>query len=353
MPEDPTRRQLLGTAAALAATLALPVRADAAEAGTTLTLSSWLPPTHPIVTKVIVPWAEQVSQVTDGRVRVRVLASPLGSSLSHYELAEEGVADITYGLHSYRPSEQFILTRAVEFPFLANGARELSVAYWKIFREHLAQAAEHEGTHVLSLFTHGPGQIHSAQRPIRTVEELQGLKFRVPGGMVTDLAQMIGMNTLQKPTGELYELLLHGVADGLTITMEAMVSFNLYPLVKQTTTFPGGFYNLSWFFVMNEERWNRLSEEDRAAIDAISGEAFARRAGEVWDEADAAAIEIMSAAGHEFVEPGPDLLELVGDKAAVLEEEWVGEAAERGVDGKAVLAALRATTGVTTAQVSR
>jgi TRAP-type C4-dicarboxylate transport system substrate-binding protein len=104
---------------------------------------------------------------------------------------------------------------------------------------------------------------------------------------------------------------------------------------------------------MNEERWNRLSEEDRAAIDAISGEAFARRAGEVWDEADAAAIEIMSAAGHEFVEPGPDLLELVGDKAAVLEEEWVGEAAERGVDGKAVLAALRATTGVTTAQVSR
>lgn len=31
----------------------------------TLVMSSWLPPKHPVVTNVMVPWAEQVAEVTE------------------------------------------------------------------------------------------------------------------------------------------------------------------------------------------------------------------------------------------------------------------------------------------------
>jgi len=67
----------------------------------TLVMSSWLPPKHPIVTNVMEPWAEQVAEVTEGRVKVRMLAKPLGSPPSHFDLAADGIADITYGLHSF------------------------------------------------------------------------------------------------------------------------------------------------------------------------------------------------------------------------------------------------------------
>ena len=39
---------------------------------------------------------------------------------------------------------------------------------------------------------------------------------------------------------------------------------------------------------MNENTWNELSDEDKAAIDSVSGEALARMAGQAWDAADAA-----------------------------------------------------------------
>ena len=177
-----TRRLLLASACALALTAPLALSAEAV--GKTLNLSSWLPPTHPIVVNAIEPWAEQVAEVTDGRVEVRVLSSPLGAPPAHFDLARDGVADITYGLHGYTPG-RFVLSRAVEFPFLADSAEDLSVAYWNVYQDRLAAAGEHDGVHVLGLFTHGPGHLHNTRRPVTEVADLQGLKFRVPGGTIS------------------------------------------------------------------------------------------------------------------------------------------------------------------------
>ena len=68
----------------------------AAASADELVLSSWLPPKHPVVTGVIEPWAQQVADATEGRVTVRVLPKPLGPPPAHYDLAADGVADITY-----------------------------------------------------------------------------------------------------------------------------------------------------------------------------------------------------------------------------------------------------------------
>lgn len=67
--------------------------------------------------------------------------------------------------------------------------------------------------------------------------------------------------------------------DGVAFTFEAMTAFNLVNDIRYSMTVPGGIYNTTWFFVINEDRWNSLSEADRGAIDAISGEAFAERVG--------------------------------------------------------------------------
>ena len=108
----------------LAGSIAMPAIAD-----TELVLSSWLPPRHPIVVNAIKPWAKQVEEVTEGRVSVRVLGKPLGSPPAHFDMAKDGIADITYGLHSFSQDNRFDKSQVGQFSFLGDDAVSSSEAF--------------------------------------------------------------------------------------------------------------------------------------------------------------------------------------------------------------------------------
>lgn len=309
-------------------------------AETKLTLSSWLPPTHPLVSQMIVPWMEQVKEATEGRVTINMLAQGLGHPKAHYDIARDGLADITYSVHGYTPG-RFVMTKVVEFPFSGNSAEALSVAYWRIHQKYLSKANEHKGTQLLSVFTHGPGLIHNSKKTVSMVSDLDGMKMRVGGGVVNDVSKSLDIVALLKPASASYELLSHGVADGTLLPMESVTGFKIENLVKHTTVVPGGLYNISFFLVMNSPRFKALPQEDRDAIMSVSGEAFARFAGKAWDVADATALEVLKANGNEIVEASDAFINEIKQRTSALESEWVKEAEKRGVDGAAALAELR------------
>lgn len=325
---------------AVAAGMVFTVSAGMAQAETKLTLSSWLPPTHPVVTDMIVPWAEQVKAATEGRVSVNILAKGLGHPKVHYDIARDGLADITYSVHGYTPG-RFVMTKAVEFPFSGNSAEALSVAYWRIHEKYLSKADEHKETQLLSVFTHGPGLIHNSQKTVTRVEDMKGMKVRVGGGVVNDVASAVGAVPVLKPASQSYELLSHGVADGTLLPMESIVGFKIQDLVTHTTLVPNGLYNVSFFLVMNKDRFSSLSAEDQQAIMNVSGEAFAKMAGQAWDRADAAALEQLKARGNEVIVADEAFVADVKARTSNLEGEWIKEAMSRGVDGEAALAELR------------
>ena len=311
-----------------------------AYAETKLTLSSWLPPTHPVVKNMIVPWTEQVKEATEGRVTVNILAKGLGHPKVHYDIARDGLADITYSVHGYTPG-RFVMTKAVELPFGGDSAEALSVAYWRVHQKYLSKAREHKDTQLLSVFTHGPGLIHNSQKTVNNVSDLSGMKMRVGGGVVNDVASSLKAVPLLKPASQSYELLSHGVADGTLLPMESVMGFKIQDLVKHTTVVPGGLYNISFFLVMNRDRFRDISKEDQDAIMHVSGEAFAKMAGRAWDEADKAALSALKANGNEVIVADDAFIDSVKQRTATLEGEWIKEAKKRGVDGAAALNELR------------
>ncbi|MGC1505382.1 MAG: TRAP transporter substrate-binding protein [Sulfitobacter sp.] len=319
---------------------------SAAFADTTLALSSWLPPRHPIVANAIKPWADEVSEVTEGRVTVRVLAKPMGAPPAHYDMAADGIADITYGLHSFTTDDRFERSRIGQFSFLGDDAASGSTAFWNVYSGALDAQAEHEGVKLLGLFVHGPGVLHNSVRQINTGADIAGLKIRVPGGYISDLMSDLGAETLFMSSGEVFEKLSRGVIDGVTFTYEALTAFKLTDDIKYTMRVPGGLYNTTWFLVMNEGSWNGISEEDRAAIEAISGTAFAQRVGAAWNAADEAALVAINDAGIQTTDAPVELLETIKSAAAVHEKAWTVAVAEDGFDGAAALTELRAQTGV-------
>ncbi|MEE4120859.1 MAG: TRAP transporter substrate-binding protein [Paracoccaceae bacterium] len=333
--------KLLATAAVAAGTLATTAYAE-----TTLVMSSWLPPRHPIVVNAMKPWAREIADVTEGRVTVRVLAKPLGAPPAHYDMARDGVADITYGLHSFTTDDRFERSRIGQFSFIGDDAVSGSTAFWNVYTGMLDAEAEHEGVQVLGLFVHGPGVLHNNVRKIETVEDIEGLKIRTPGGYIADLMEDLGATTLFMSSGEVYEKLSRGVIDGVTFTYEALTAFNLTDDLKYTMRVPGGLYNTTWFLVMNGDKWAEISPEDQEAIMSISGEAFAARVGEAWNAADEAALEEIREAGIEIHDAPEPLLDDIKARAATYEQQWADMIEEDGFDGTAALEAMRGQTGV-------
>ncbi|MBK0326121.1 TRAP transporter substrate-binding protein [Rhodobacteraceae bacterium F11138] len=328
------------------AALGLTMTATAALTDTTLVMSSWLPPRHPIVVGALKPWAREISDVTDGRVSVRVLAKPMGPPPAHFDIAADGIADITYGLHSFTTDDRFARSRIGQFSFIGDDAVQASKAFWNVYTDQLGAQDEHEGVKLLGLFVHGPGVLHNNIRKIETVDDISGLKIRVPGGYVADLMEDLGATTLFMSSGEVYEKLSRGVIDGVTFTYEALTAFKLTDDLKYAMRVPGGIYNTTWFVVINEDKWNEISAEDQAAIEAISGEAFAERVGAAWNAADEKAIEKIKDAGIEIHDAPAPVVDAIKTAAAAHERAWSETITEDGFDGAAALESLRDQTGV-------
>ena len=330
-----SRRTLLAGAAALAF-------AGAANAETTLRMASWLPPSHPLVKDVMVPYAESIKEATGGRVTVQILDAPLGPPPAHYEFAVNGVADITYGVHGYTPG-RFKATQAAEVPFLGDSAEATSVAYWRTHEKLLSKADEHKDVKLLGVFTHGPGEIFTKGRDLSGENVMDGAKMRVGGGIVSEVAVALGATPVQAPASKAYELLSGGVADGILFPFESIGFFKLDGILDQGLTVPGGLYNTSFFTVMNSGKWDALSDEDKAAIDGVSGEALARLAGKAWDAADE-----VGKAGMEgkvtVTEASEAQMKLFEEKLAPVVDKAAATISETGIDGNEAIAMMRSET---------
>ena len=253
-------------------------------AETTLRMASWLPPQHPWVLDIMVPWIEKVKVATEGRVRIELLSAPIGPPPAHFNFAVKGIADITYGVHNYTTG-RFSSTQIAELPFLSNSSEVLSVAWQRIYERELLHLDEHKGTHLLGVFTHGPGQLWFNKK-YESLDNIKGLKVRIGGGIAQSSSKALGLVPLQAPVTKAYELLSGGVADGIQLPSESISFFKLDRIIKQGFIFDGGLYNVSMFLVMNKKKWNKLSQDEQKAINSVSGEALAKMAGKAWDKAD-------------------------------------------------------------------
>lgn len=331
--------QRIASVAALAS--AAVFASGAAQADTqTIRFSNWLPPAHYIVTEMLQPWAEQVEEVTEGRVKVEFI-NPLGKPQAHLDLVRNGVADMGFSVHSYTAS-RFPMIEFAELPFTTADGGINSVAYWRTYDKFMKEANEHRGVKLIGLWTSPATVIFTNQDEITGLEDLDGLKLRSPSPLFDTIGEAMGIVTVNAPASESYEMLSRGVIDGLYFQYDQIENFKLDSFIKSALAAPGGLGKSSQYLFMNERVWNGISEEDRAAIEAISGEMVARTFGEKWQEAEDNAIEKLKEAGLKtYLLEGEELDELK-NRLAFIEEDWIETANKKGIDGKAALEYYRA-----------
>jgi TRAP-type transport system periplasmic protein len=328
---------LRGSAIALASTFTVWSGGVMAQTVTTLTMSSWVPPTHALTAVMLPNWAAEVEKATKGRVKLQLLPKHPSAPPGTFDAVRDGLVDVSYVTASYTPARH-VLPLMAELPGGGGTSVINSVAFSRIHWKYFQPVGEYKGVKMLGVFTHGPGQMFNSKRPINKIEDLAGMKIRTGGGIAEEMARAMGASAFVKPAPESYELLSSGVADGTFFPLESISSFKLGSVIKHATLFPGGFYGSAFGMFMNEDKFNKLSKEDQEAIMSVSGENIARIAGKAWDDADKASLEQMKKDGVQISEPSPEFVKAVQEKSKVIIDKWIEGAKAKGVDGAKVLA---------------
>ena len=295
----------------------------------TLTASNWLAPTHTL-SMTQAKWCDEVTKATSSRVKCNILPKAVAAPPGTFDAVRDGLADLAYTVHGYTPG-RFLMTQMAELAFLGDNAEATSVAYQRVYERHMAALNEHKGVKVIAVFTHGPGNIFNTKKSIQSTADLQGLKFRVGGGMVNEIGKSLGMNVTLKPAPESYELLSSGVMDGVLFPSESVEAFKLDKLVKHRTSFAGGLYNTSFVFMMNEATWAKIGKDDQAAITKLSGEYAARLFGRGWDSVDRRGIALMQANNVQQVVASAAFVKEVKEKTGLLEGKWAKDSGAKGL----------------------
>ncbi len=314
--------------------------AGSASAQTVLTASSWIHPTHALSVSQK-EWCALVEKNSSGKVKCNILPRHVSTAPGTYDAVRNGLVDVSFTVHGYTPG-RFVLTKMAEFSFLGDASEPLSVAFNRVASKHPAFAAEHPGVRPLAYFTHGPGVVFNTKKPITRIDDLQGLKWRVGGGVVNDIAKAVGMNVTLKPAPESYELLSSGVMDGTLFPAESIEGFRLDKIIKYATTFPGGLYNTSFVFMINPAKYDKLAADEKKAVDDASGEVLARLVGRNWDKADRLSNALMQANNVQTTKADAKFVADIKSKTAPIEQAWVKDAEAKGLkDAAKVLAEFR------------
>ena len=110
-------RALLGCTAALLLSLKVTAPAMAQDKPIELKLSHWVPPSHPLH-KAIGDWGAAVSKASGGSITYKVFPSQqLGKAFDHYDMARDGIADLTFVNPGYQPG-RFPVIAVGELPFI-------------------------------------------------------------------------------------------------------------------------------------------------------------------------------------------------------------------------------------------
>src|SRR5882757_7420267 len=87
----------------------------AACAQTTMTMSSWVSPSHLLTKDVLGVWAQQVEKATDGRVKLQMLPKHPSAAPGTFDAVRDDLVDVSYVTASYTPARH-VLPLLAELP---------------------------------------------------------------------------------------------------------------------------------------------------------------------------------------------------------------------------------------------
>jgi TRAP-type C4-dicarboxylate transport system substrate-binding protein len=250
-----------------------------------------------------------------------------------YEGVKEGVADIGLSCFSYTRG-QFPVLEVFELPGIVyNDSTAASKIAWEGIQE--LNPKEVQDTTLMMLFTTGPGHLFT-NSPVKNLDDLKGLEIRATGLSAATLTAL-GATPVAMPQAEAYDSLSKGVVKGNLGPTEILKGWNQAEVTNYITKTPF-LYNTLFFFTMNTDKWNKISEEDQQAILEINQRFFDEVACGLWDKQNEAAFSYaVNEKGLEVIELTAEEMAIWTDMVKPVQDDFVAKMDNLGFNGREIL----------------
>ena len=282
----------------------------------------------------LVKWANNVERESGGRITVkRFPGSQMGPVQQHYDFVRTGQADVAWFLHGATPG-RFPLTEIVQVPYLV-GSAEIGT---KVLNDSELRSkyidAEHRGVKVLLLLTHQPGNVHTTKKPIRTIEDMKGLRLRFASPTIRDFIAALGGTPVGVVPTEQVEQLQKGTIDGVFIDYGgAGIAFKMGGILKYSTEMYS--YVSSFGVAMNPDFWNTLPPDLQALV-TKSMTGVEKEVGEAWDALDVPGKKALIDGGAEAIRLSAEENAKFRKIGAEVAEAKVNELESKGMPARAI-----------------
>lgn len=261
-----------------------------------LKLANYFPPTH-MNSVMMGKYCEELNKKLAGKVEITQYA---GSTLLSAEkvaagvasgIADIGLSNLSYTRGRFPIMEIMELPLGFPSPWIAG---HVANDFYNKF-----QPKDFDNYHVLMLSTSPINVIQTVKKPVKTLEDVKGLKLRGTGRL-GDIVKALGGTPIPVSTPELYDSMKRGVVEGALLPLETLKGFKTGELVKYTTASwkIGSAY--CFYVLMNKNRWAKLPPDVQKVFTEFSKE-FNERWNVEWNKIDIEGKDFFTQQGGQIV----------------------------------------------------
>ncbi len=297
-----------------------------------LRLSHWVPPSHPIQTLGIEPWVESIKEASNGRIDIAIFpAQQLGAAPDHYDMARDGIADITYTNPGYQAG-RFPIYSLAEIPFHVSNAKSGAKALHEWYAPLAAE--EMSDVYYCLINPHDPGTIHS-KKEVKVPADFDGLNVRPAHATMARFVSQLGGASVQVPAPEARDALAKGTADAITFPWNSIYIFGIDSETKYHLDMP--FYISAQMLLFNKAKYESLAPEDKKVIDDHCTAEWSQKFSEGWADNEYSGRQKMIDSGeHTIYKPTDAEVQMWRDASKPLIEAWRADVSAKGGDPDAI-----------------
>jgi TRAP-type C4-dicarboxylate transport system substrate-binding protein len=303
----------------------------------------FVPPVAFYYKEALQPWGQKIEEGTNHRVKiVQYPSESLFKATESMNAVETGLTDIAHVPIAYFQG-RFNLTEVFSLPFLSDKinpdafVRTLN----ELYETTPEMQKEYDSIKLLLITCGDLTSIATTKKPIKTLEDLKGMKIRTSGRYTSKVLQRLGATPVDLPSPDLYDALSKGVVDGAMVRNQHISDFSINQVLPYWTDVP--LWPSVIFHAMNKEAWESLPKDIQDEIMASGGgleAALFMSHAETGPEMLAYIEELMKADGHpitRYTLPPEEVARWKEVAGQPVWDEWVAEMEGKGLPGRAVL----------------
>jgi TRAP-type transport system periplasmic protein len=246
---------------------------------------------------IVIPLVEQIEKRTaaiDKPVKISLFpGGALGPESDQYALLTSGTVDIVNNWGPVSVPGRFPLLDCLNLPFVFPSASVYVKVAQELFESNPAIQEEVEEAKLLYFQPTPVAYIQSRVKPIKTLDDLKGLRILSRGGVNSETIERLGSVPVIMPMPEVYNSLERGLLDVAPMNWEGTVAFRWYEVTNYRTDLPKGMFLSTLACSMNWDTWNSLPLEVQQIFDELTGSNSTEWIGSVLDETNAAHKQVL------------------------------------------------------------